>query len=124
MPRQPLAFIICVMTQMTTVDRATRSRFYAGLADPTRLAILDALRAGERTVSAVAAETGLSISAASRQLACLRSCGLVVARQEWRHVRYQLADGVGELLDANDAFLNAITDRIAACQSPLLGGPS
>ena len=103
------------------VDFRIRARFFHGLADHSRLRILDALRAGERTAGEVASTTGLSSSNTSRHLSCLRDCGLVEARQEWRHVYYRLASGVADLLDANDAFLAQVADRIAACNRPEMG---
>jgi DNA-binding transcriptional ArsR family regulator len=110
---------------MTHVKPATdvsiRARFYRGLADPSRLAILDALRDGESTVNEVADATQLSQSNASRHLACLKDCGLVEAHQNWRHVRYRLAEGVAELLATNDAFIERVAERIAACERPEMG---
>lgn len=100
------------------VDLAVRARFFHGLADRSRLAILDALRDGERSAGEVAAAAGLTPSNASRHLACLKDCGLVEARQDWRHVYYRLADGVAELLAANDAFIDRVAERVAACERP------
>lgn len=107
------------MMQMIDVSPlAVRARLFHGLAEPSRLAILDALRQGERTAGEVASAARLSPSSASRHLACLRDCGLVVARQQWRHVHYRLADGVSALLTDADAFIATVTDRIAACERP------
>lgn len=103
-------------------DSVTRARFFHGLADPSRLAILDALRDGERTAGDVAVTTGLSPSSASRHLACLKDCGLIEARQEWRHVYYWLAEGVKSLLTVNDAFIDQVAERLAACERPEMGG--
>ena len=61
-------------------------------ADPSRLAILDALRAGSCTVSALVETTGLSQSNVSNHLSCLRDCGLVVSTQQGRYVIYELSD--------------------------------
>src|SRR5205807_5542941 len=77
-----------------------RARFFDGLAYPARLALLDALRDGERTAGDAAAVSGLSPSNASKHLACLRECGLVESRQDWRRVYYRLSDGVARILDA------------------------
>jgi ArsR family transcriptional regulator, cadmium/lead-responsive transcriptional repressor len=106
------------MEQMTRVDILLRARFFHGLADLSRLALLEALRDGERTAGEAATAAGLSSSNASRHLACLRDCGLVESRQEWRQVHYRLADGVAELLEANDRFIERVADRIAACERP------
>lgn len=101
---------------------AARARFFRGLADPSRLAILGTLRGSERSVGEVAAAAGLTLSNASRHLTCLKECGLVEARQTWRHVCYRLADGVAELLDENDRFIERVAERIIACQRPEMDG--
>ena len=107
------------MTQLIPrVDVSLRARFFHGLADPSRLAILDALRDGEHTAGEVARIAGLSPSNASRHLSCLRDCGLVEGRQDWRHVHYRLAEGVLDLLDANEGFLERVAERVAACTRP------
>lgn len=110
------------MTQTTCTDPLIRARFFHGLADPSRLAILDALLDGEKTAGQVASEAGLSPSNASRHLACLKDCGLVEARQDWRHVHYRLASGVAQLLEANEAFIERVAERVAACRRPEMAG--
>jgi DNA-binding transcriptional ArsR family regulator len=105
------------VTQTSTrLELSIRARFFRGLADLSRLAILEALRTGELTSGDVAAAAGLSPSNTSRHLACLKECGLVEARQDWRCVYYCLAEGVAELLTTSDAFIERVADRIAACQ--------
>ena|SRR5689334_21223829 len=106
------------MAQMTHVDTLLRARFFHGLADLSRLSLLEALRHGEKTAGEAAAAAGLSPSNASRHLSCLRDCGLVDSHQDWRQVFYRLADGVAELLESNDRFIERIADRIAACTRP------
>ena len=107
------------MKQMITrIDTEVRARFFRGLANTSRLAILDVLREAEHTVSDVAEISGISISTASRHLTCLRECGLVESQQDWRHVRYRLANGVAELLGLNDQFIERVADRVEACQRP------
>jgi DNA-binding transcriptional ArsR family regulator len=111
------------MTQLTTTaDVGIRARFFHGLADPSRLAILDALRAGERTAGEVARTAKLAASNASRHLACLKDCGLVEARQDWRYVYYRLGEGVADLLAMNEAFIERVAERVAACDRPEMGG--
>jgi len=101
---------------------AVQAKFFRGLADPSRLALLQALRDGERTVSELVAATGLTQSNASGHLACLRECGLVDSRQQWRHVYYRLAGPHVEQLLANaDLVLAEVAERIAACQRPEMG---
>jgi DNA-binding transcriptional ArsR family regulator len=105
-----------------TRDLPLRAKFFRGLADPSRLALLEALRDGEHTVGELMAATGLSQSNASGHLACLRECGLVASRQEWRHVYYRLAGpAVEHLLAAADLVLSSMADRLAACGRPETG---
>lgn len=40
------------------------------------------------------------------------------SRQDWRHVYDRLAEGVSRILDANDAFIGQVADRIVTCQRP------
>jgi len=108
-----------------TITRANswvRARFFRSLADPSRLAILDALQDGEQTAGEVASKAGISPSNASRHVACLKDCGLVEARQAWRHVYYRLADGVAELLSTNEAFIERVAGLVASCDRPEMGG--
>ena len=104
------------MTVITGSTLALRAKFFRGLADPSRLALLEALRAGEQTVGQLVAETGLTQSNVSGHLACLKDCGLVESRQEWRHNYYRLADArTEELLRAADGILTATAQRVYAC---------
>jgi ArsR family transcriptional regulator, cadmium/lead-responsive transcriptional repressor len=93
-----------------------KAKLFRGLADASRLAIIEALRGGEQTVSDIVAATGLSQPNASGHLACLRECGLVVGRQEGRHVYYRLADErVEDALRAVEGILAGAAERIYAC---------
>jgi DNA-binding transcriptional ArsR family regulator len=68
------------------------------LADPTRLAILRTLMAGERNVSQVIVETGRSQANVSKHLKMLAEAGLVGRRKEGLQVFYKLADPLVERL--------------------------
>ena len=95
---------------------ALRAKFFRGFADSSRLCLLQELRTGEKTVSDLVADTGLTQSNVSGHLACLKDCGLVESRQEWRHVFYRLADQrIEDLLRAADAILATTAERIFAC---------
>jgi DNA-binding transcriptional ArsR family regulator len=95
---------------------ALKAKLFRGFADPSRLSILDALRAGPLTVSEIVVATGLSQSNASNHLGCLRDCGLVVAAQEGRYVTYQLADDrVGELLTLAESLLSDVARGVYEC---------
>ena len=103
----------------TGVSVELRARFFRGLGNPTRLALLDALRAGERCVNELVLATGLGQSSVSGHLASLRACGLVEAREEWRHTYYRLAGPhVAHLLAETDLVLAVVAGRVAACEGP------
>lgn len=71
-------------------DRA--AQFLQAVANPRRLATLCRLVEGERTVSELAADENLSLSALSQHLARLRQDGLVATRREAQTIHYRLAD--------------------------------
>lgn len=62
------------------------------IADPTRCDILLCLLDGPHYPTELAEHLGLTKANVSNHLACLRGCGLVVATQEGRRMRYELAD--------------------------------
>ena len=104
------------MAVVQDLSSTLRAKLFRGLADPSRVAILDALREGERTVTELVAVTGLSQPNASSHLACLRECGLVTSRQEGRFVFYALADArIAQLLRDAEAILADIAARVYAC---------
>lgn len=69
-----------------------KAEFFKALAHPLRLAILDALRSGEKTVSALQEELGVEQSSLSRQLAFLRERGLLEARRQGALAYYRVRD--------------------------------
>jgi ArsR family transcriptional regulator len=78
------------------------------LADPARLRLLNALRAGERSVSELVGETGLSQANVSKHLSVLHAAGFVGRRKEGLFTYYVLADkGVFRLCEL-------VCDRIEA----------
>lgn len=64
------------------------------LGDATRLAILRALMAGERSVGQVVAETGRGQANVSKHLKLLSKAGLVARRKQGLQVYYHVADPV------------------------------
>lgn len=67
------------------------ARFKA-LAEPARLEILNALRAGELTVGELVEETGLGQANVSKHLQLLFGLGFVTRRKDGLFVYYVLAD--------------------------------
>lgn len=64
---------------------------FKALGEPARLRLLNALRGGERTVSELMEDTGLSQANVSKHLQLLHSLGFVTRRKEGLYVRYALA---------------------------------
>lgn len=93
-----------------------RAKVFRGLADPSRLAILSALREGRRSVGELVELTGLGQPNVSAHLSCLVECGLVHREPEGRYAYYRLAGReVTALLERADAVLRRTAERIAAC---------
>jgi DNA-binding transcriptional ArsR family regulator len=68
-----------------------RARVCKTMAHPIRLALLDVLRTGERSVSDLAEATGVKQSLASQHLAVLRNQGLLRTRRNGTEVHYSIA---------------------------------
>jgi DNA-binding transcriptional ArsR family regulator len=93
-----------------------RTKLFRGLADPSRLAILQLLRGGPACVSDVVRATGLSQPSASMHLDCLWCCGLVHRESRGRFRWYRLRPRrVARVLDAADALLRDVSRHIEAC---------
>jgi DNA-binding transcriptional ArsR family regulator len=63
---------------------------YAALAEPSRRRILDLLRGGERSVSELVGQVGLSQPGVSKHLRVLREAGIVEVRPDGRQRWYRL----------------------------------
>ena len=101
-----------LVTQLT----ALKAKLFRGFSDPSRLSILEALREGPLTVSAIVLETGLSQSNVSNHLRCLSDCDLVTAQPQGRYTVYQLRDErVATLLAVADELLSEVARSIYAC---------
>ncbi len=95
---------------------ALRAKLFRGFADPSRLAILDALRDGPLTVGDIVDATRLSQSNTSNHLACLFECGLVTREQHGKFVAYSLVnERVAALLEMADGALADIAEGIYDC---------
>lgn len=65
---------------------------FKALGEPARLQILDALRAGESTVTELVDATGLGQANVSKHLGLLHGLGFVTRRKEGLFAYYSLAD--------------------------------
>lgn len=91
------------------------AQLFRGFSDPSRLAIIQALRRSEHRVSDVVVATGLSQPNTSMHLACLWECGLVAREKRGREVYYRLVEGVEELFAAADRLLAHAGETVGAC---------
>ena len=93
-----------------------KAKFFRGFADPSRLRILESLRAWPRTVSSIVEQTGLSQPNVSSHLACLLDCGLVARERQGRHVLYRLSDErVARLLSLAEELLADVARGVYLC---------
>lgn len=101
----------------TPLPRPTAlATFFQGLADPTRVRILELLRERPRTVSELVAELGIAQGRVSSHLACLRWCGYVVGEVDGRYTRYRLVDGrVRTILELGEAIVRDNAARLTSC---------
>jgi DNA-binding transcriptional ArsR family regulator len=99
-----------------TLDTSVRRHFVVTLTDPSRLALLNALRDGEMRVTDLAASTGLSQPNVSKHLSCLRGCGLVERDRRGREVFYWTVEGVDEVFEAIDSLLGRVAEQVASCE--------
>jgi DNA-binding transcriptional ArsR family regulator len=93
-----------------------KAKFFRGFADPTRLAILECLRNGEKTVTEIVQETGQSQSNVSNHLGCLLECGLLKNRREGKNIYYCIRNAkVEKLLENSDIVLSEVYREIFEC---------
>lgn len=93
-----------------------KAKLFRGLSDPSRLAILEALRDGPASVGEIVAATGLAQPNVSSHLACLFGCGLVARTQKGRFVYYALSDArVGGLLRDAEDLLAEVARGVYEC---------
>jgi len=89
---------------------------FHSLADPSRLTILRRLGQREARVRDLTEELGLAQSTVSEHVACLRDCGLVVARSEGRQNFYSVAaPEVIDLLEAAERLLAETGYQVDLC---------
>ena len=92
------------------------AKIFKGLADPSRLTILEALSDCPKSVKQLTELTGLSQSNASMHLSCLLECGLVQRRQEGRSAYYNLSDDtVRTVIDGVRSILERHSKEIYDC---------
>ncbi len=100
------------MPDQVTLD----AKFFQGLADPTRIAILELLLTGEHNVSEIVAAVGGSQSRISNHLACLRWCGYVTTQRKGLYIYYQISDPrIREILRLGQALAREHESGLMTC---------
>ena len=79
-----------IVAKQKTDHYALTAKIMKAVAQPIRLAILDALRDGERCVCDIATAVGAERSNVSRHLAVLTSAGILGSRKQGLQVFYEL----------------------------------
>ena len=93
------------------------AKYFRGFGDPTRLRILEALAEGEHSVGDLVGLIRAPQPKISAHLACLRWCGFVDSRREYRTVYYRVADKrVIKMLELAHSLLEDNAEHVAACR--------
>lgn len=108
------------------------TRLGRAMADPSRARILLSLLEQPGYPAQLAADLGLTRTNVSNHLACLRGCGLIVAAEEGRRTRYEIADphltrAIGELVQtvlAVDEGVPCLDSGCDCCERGTLPGPA
>jgi DNA-binding transcriptional ArsR family regulator len=74
--------------------REFKAQIFQALAHPTRIAVVEALRGGERSAGALSSALGAPQANLSQHLAVLRAKQVVVTRKAGNQVYYRLRDPV------------------------------
>jgi len=92
------------------------ARFFSGLADPTRLRIIELLLERPHTVGEMVTRLGLRQARVSNALVCLKWCGFVEARRDGRYIWYAVIDPrVRDLVTLARAVMADHAAEIASC---------
>lgn len=108
------------------VEDPVLDRTYAALADPTRRALLVALRAGEARITDLAAPLPMTFAGVSRHVGVLEAAGLVTrqvrGREHWLSLQpeafTQAERWIGEQTSFWARRAQALATRLEQCASP------
>lgn len=105
-----------MLTSPNTTALGLKAKLFRGFSDPSRLALLEALRDGPLCVSELVETTGLSQPNVSNHLNCLYDCGLVLRKPQGRCIYYRLSDErVAALLAVSESLLSDVAQGIYEC---------
>ncbi len=101
------------MTESDRIDATIlelHARVCKTMAHPVRLALLNAMRDGERSVGELAEAAGVAQPIASQHLATLRGEGLVNHQRHGQEVHYSIAHP--KMIEACDLLREVLFDRL------------
>ena len=100
------------------VEDQVLDRTYAALADPTRRALLTALRAGDARITDLAAPLPMTFAGVSRHVGVLESAGLIQrvvrGREHWLSIRPEGLAAAEGWISEQTAFWSRRADALAA----------
>lgn len=92
------------------------AKLFRGFGDPVRLAVLQALEEGEKSVEELCELVGVKQPRMSNHLACLRWCQFVQTRREGQRVYYRLADPlVSQIIGLGERLMARHAERLYSC---------
>ena len=101
-----------------TADMTAAVSLFHSLAEPNRLIILRRLSRSEARVRDLTDELGLAQSTVSEHVACLRDCGLIVARADGRQNFYSVSTPeVIDVLETAELLLEATGHKVDLCST-------
>jgi DNA-binding transcriptional ArsR family regulator len=106
------------MVNKTVEDPVVLDRMYAALADPTRRALLVALRAGDARITDLADSAPMTFAGISRHVAVLENAGLIQreirGREHWLSVRTEGLQTAEAWIHEQATFWSTRADALAA----------
>jgi DNA-binding transcriptional ArsR family regulator len=100
------------------VEDQVLDRAYAALADPTRRALLVALRGKDARITDLAAPLPMTFAGVSRHIGVLESAGLVQrvvrGREHWLSIRPEGLAAAGQWISEQEAFWSERADALSA----------
>jgi DNA-binding transcriptional ArsR family regulator len=105
--------------------RSYKASLFQALSHPTRVAIVEALRAGELSAGAIQDQLGVEQANLSQHLAILRSRQIVVNRKDGNQVFYSLRSPVlSQVLDIMRGYFQANLTEAAQMLSEIEAEPT
>ena len=101
---------------MDAQQLAIEAKFFKGLGDKSRLAILETVLEEEQTVADIVKLTGLSQPNVSAHLACLLECGLVKRERDGQWVLYSVtSEQVPEIISLMRTIVASHSQQLYDC---------